>query len=192
MDNLFYPDVTLPRDLLSALRCSACEGRFEMKCSWCGRNYCRGHIWVDDFYPRAVCIDCRPKNYKVPSLLILIDRASSCFVDSEDRIVAVIFNRGRRLCVAGSAQEEPDYLATESEGRILVHRSWVAGGFSGPPHYIVRDRWPITDVKLLMTLDNWRILRDRSFNEIMMNYQHLLKDSWKYQLPRHMRPIEQQ
>jgi len=43
-----------------------------------------------------------------------------------------------------------------------------------------------------MTLDNWRILKDLSFNEIMMNYQHLLKDSWKYQLPRYMWPIEQQ
>jgi hypothetical protein len=186
MDNLSYPDVTLPPRLLKSLRCSTCENRFEMKCAWCGRSYCREHIWVDDFYPRAVCVDCRPKNYKGPSLVILVDQENPYIFGSEDRIIAVIFNSGRRLCLAGSCQEEPDYLATERGGRILVHWSWVVGEFNGPPHYIARDKWPIADVKMLMTLDNWRILKDISLNEIMMNYRHLLKDSWKYQLPKHM------
>ncbi len=191
MYDLLYPNFTLSPEQIRALQCSDCESRYEMRCAWCGKDYCRKHIWVDDFYPRAVCINCRPKNYKVPSLVILIDQERPCFVDSEDRIVAVIFNSGRRLCVAGSAQEEPDYLATNRGGRILVHWSWIAIPSSQPPHYTVRDRWPIADVKMLMTLDKWRILKYKSFDEIMMNYQHLLKDSWKYQLPRYMRLKEE-
>lgn len=186
MDHLIFPNLTLSPELLSTLRCSACEARYEMKCAWCQRDYCPKHIWVDGFHPRAICINCRPKNYKVSSLVILIDHQRPCFVDLVDRIVAIVFNSGRRVCVVNSAQEEPDYLATDMGGRMLLHWSWVVGEFNGPPHYIARDKWPIADVKMLMTLDNWRILKDISLNEIMMNYQHLLKDSWKYQLPKHM------
>jgi len=190
MYDLLYPNITLPPEQLRALQCSDCEARYEMKCAWCGKDYCRHHIWLDDFYPRAICINCRPKNYKAPSIAILVDQKRSCFVEPEDKIVAAIFNDGRRLCVAGSAQEEPDYLATNKEGRILVHWSWIALVSSEPPHYVVRDRWPLTNVKILMTLDNWRILRYKSLDEIMMHYQHLLKDSWKHQLPGHVRQKE--
>jgi hypothetical protein len=187
MDYLTLPNLTLSPELLSALRCSACEARYEMKCAWCRRAYCCKHIWVDSFHPRAICINCRPKNYKVSSVVILVDQEQPCFVDSEDGILAIVFNSGRRLCVAGSAQEEPEYLATDMGGRVLLHWSWVAVISDGPPHYTVRNQWPITDVKLLMTLDNWRILKDKSLDAIMVNYQHLLGDSWKYRLPKHIR-----
>src|SRR5438105_3800288 len=114
MDNLFLPDVTLSPERLRALQCAVCDARYEMKCTWCGKVYCHKHIWMDDFYCRKICINCLPQNYKVPSLVILVDQESPCFVDLEDRIVAVIFDSGRRLCVAAGAQEEPDYLATDT------------------------------------------------------------------------------
>jgi hypothetical protein len=186
MDNLFLPNVTLSPELLRALQCAVCEARYEMKCTLCGGKYCHRHLWMDDFYRRKICINCLQK-YKVPSLVILVEQESPCFVNLEDRIVAVIFDSGRRLCLAAGVQEEPDYLATDTEGRILIHRSWVAGGSNGP-HYIMRGRWPIADVKMLMTLDNWKELKDKSFDEIITNYRHLLEDSWKYRLPRLMRP----
>lgn len=190
MDHLILPQMTLSPELLSTLRCSICEARYEMKCAWCQRDYCCKHIWVDSFHPRAICINCRPQNYQASSRVILVDHEYPCFVDAEDRIVAVVFNSGRRLCVVGSVQEEPEYLATDTAGRMLLYWSWVEVISNGPPHYTIRRQWPLTDVKLLMTLDNWRILKDKSPDEILMNYQHLLKDSWKYRIPKHIRPKE--